>query len=74
MLYNTDISLWENYRKQRLALERPQIFNLWEGMVTDGVEVLARFADQNEAIEAFKKAGWKVESQGKSLPHLISTN
>ncbi len=74
MLYNTDISLWENYRNQRIASKRPQQFNIWDGMVSDGTNVLARFADQTKAIAALKKAGWKVKSQGKTLPHLASTS
>lgn len=70
MNYNTDKTLWENYLKNITKAGRVQEFEVWEGMVSDGITVRARFADQVEALKTLSEAGWIIISpKAKGLPH-----
>lgn len=64
MLYNTDKTLWENFKAERETMPNGgAILNVFDGMVGCGNEVIARFSSQSEAIKTLKATGFKrVES------------
>ena len=65
-LYNTDLYLWRNQRES--YLERPYggpVLQVTEGMVSDGMQVLARFSDDRQAKKVLANAGFRKIGKDK---------
>lgn len=67
MNYNTDQTLWDNYRKYE-ADNKPNggaILTVQDGMIGNGYEVLARFDTTPAAEKVLAKAGYRKVSPHK---------
>jgi len=60
MNYNTNKTLWQNFKTQRDAMPNGgAILNVFDGMIGCGSEVIARFSTQADAINMLKETGFK---------------
>jgi hypothetical protein len=64
-LYNTDQTLWENYKASRNTMPNGGApLSLNNGMVGNGHEILARFASDAEATMTLHAAGFRRDENG----------
>lgn len=61
MLYNTDLTLWENQRKHLCETMTcgGAIHTVHDGHIGNGMYILARFESTRAAEACLKKAGWR---------------
>lgn len=60
MLFNTDLALWENAHKSYAAMPNGgAILRVHDGMIHDGLQVLARFKTSADAASVLSNAGFR---------------